>query len=359
MKEKISVLVVDDSKVAQLMFAHILESDPRIQIAGVVSNGEEALKFVKAHQPDIVLMDILMPRMDGYEATRLIMESNPLPIVICSVAADPKEVATMFRVMEAGALTCVEKPAGRGHPDFDRTAANLVQTLKLMSEVKVVRRRPRSQPIPIQPEALSPDWRPNTSEIEFVGIGASTGGPPVLQTILAGLPKNFVVPILIVQHISHGFLPGLADWLNQTTGLQVHVGAHGVRPLPGHVYLAPDDFHMGLNANRSLLLTREEPENGLRPAVSFLFRSLAGVCGARALGILLTGMGKDGVDGLKLMKECGAITIAQDRDSSVIHGMPGQAIAIGAARYVLPADKIADALVSFVQRGNAAAEIRP
>jgi two-component system chemotaxis response regulator CheB len=177
-------------------------------------------------------------------------------------------------------------------------------------------------------------------------MGASTGGPPVLQTILSGLPKDFPVPLLIVQHIARGFLPGMVDWLSQTTGLRVQIAAHGAIPLPGHAYVAPDDFHLAADARGHLVLAREDAEGGLRPAVSYLFRSLADSYGANAVGVLLTGMGKDGAAELKRMKAHGAYTIAQDRDSSIVHGMPGAAIELGAATQVLPADKIAGALIA-------------
>jgi two-component system chemotaxis response regulator CheB len=179
----------------------------------------------------------------------------------------------------------------------------------------------------------------------------------VLQTILASLPKDFSVPILIVQHIAHGFLPGLVEWLNQTTGLQVHIAAHGVCPLPGHVYFAPDDLHMGVSSSGRIFLAREEPENGLRPAVSYLLRSLAEVCGPNALGILLSGMGRDGAMELRLMKDRGATTIAQDRESSVVHGMPGEAIQLGGVTHVLAAEKIADSLITLANRRSVAGGI--
>ena len=350
---KINVLVAEDSPVTRLLLIHLLESDAQIRVIGAVGDGHAALDFVQQNQPDVVLMDIYMPRMDGFEATRRIMETHPVPIVICSGTANPRETATTFRSLEAGAVACIDKPVGHGHPDFAAVAANLVQTVKLMSEVKVVRRWPRARSTaPPAPQVRPVESKYASTEIKLIGIGASTGGPPVLQTVLAGLPKNFPAPVLIVQHIARGFLPGMAEWLNQTTGLQVHIASYGIHPLPGHVYLAPDDFHMGVGAGARILLTREEPENGLRPAVSFLFRSLAEKCGANALGVLLTGMGSDGAAELKLMKDKGAFTIAQDRESSVVHGMPGVAIELGGATHVLPADSIAGALVTLVNRRN-------
>jgi two-component system chemotaxis response regulator CheB len=225
----------------------------------------------------------------------------------------------------------------------------MLETVKLMSEVRVVRRTPRARGA-LWASAGDPaaPARRNAAQVRVIGIGASTGGPPVLQTILAGLPKNFSVPVLVVQHIARGFLAGMAEWLNQSTGLRVHVADHGMTPLPGHVYLAPDDFHMGTGGSGEIVLTREEPENHLRPAVSFLFRTLAQAYGPAALGVLLTGMGRDGALELKQLRDTGAITIAQDHESSVVHGMPGAAIALNGATHVLPADKIADVLAALV-----------
>jgi two-component system chemotaxis response regulator CheB len=358
-ERKINVLVADDSKVTRMFLVHLLESDPQICVIGAVNDGQAALDFLQENKPDVVLMDIHMPRLDGFEATRCIMETQPVPIIICTATTDPKEVATTFRSMEAGAVACIEKPIGREHTDFDAMVTNLLQTVKLMSEVKVVRRWPRSRLAPLPaPVARPAELRPASAAVKLIGMGASTGGPPVLQTVLASLPKDFPVPILIVQHIARGFLPGMAEWLNQTTGMQIHVASYGTCPLPGHVYLAPDDFHMGISASGRILLTKEEPENGLRPAVSFLFRTLAEVCGPNALGVLLTGMGKDGAAELKLMKDKGAVTIAQDRESSVVHGMPGEAIEAGGAMHVLSADNIPAALIALVNRKTITCETK-
>ena len=353
-ERKIKVLVAEDSTVARMLLVHLLESDAQIHVVGAVADGQAALDFIGKHRPDVVVMDIHMPRLDGFEATRRIMETQPVPIVICSATAAVKDVITTFRAMEAGAVACIAKPLSRGHDNFEAMAAHLLETVKLMAEVRVVRRTARSRPALacVAHPAPAVSWQPAQTEIKLIGIGASTGGPPVLQAILAGLPKDFSVPLLVVQHIARGFLAGMAEWMNQTSGLKIHVASYGTLPLPGHVYLAPDDFHMGIGVGGAIILTRQAPENHLRPSISFLFRSLAAVCGPNALGVLLTGMGKDGAEELKAMKDKGAITIAQDRESSVVHGMPGAAIAVGGATHVLPANEIAAALVALVGQNN-------
>jgi two-component system chemotaxis response regulator CheB len=286
-----------------------------------------------------------MPGLDGFETTRRIMESRqPLPIIICTATSDPAEVAIAFRAMEAGALACLGKPVSHAHPEYASLARQLLETVTLMSEVRVVRRWPRSR----ESATVAAPLRFSTGT-RLVGIGASTGGPPVLQTILAGLSKDFPMPLLIVQHIAHGFLGGFVEWLNQTSSLDVQIAAHGVTPQPGHAYVAPDDFHMGVDAGGHIVLARSEPESGLRPAASHLFRTLAQNHGPDAVGVLLTGMGRDGAAELKLMRDSGAETIAQDRESSVVHGMPGAAIALGGAAQILPADRIAHALLQLAQ----------
>ncbi len=345
--KKTLVLVVDDSPSMRMMLVHVLESDPRIQVIGTVNDGQAAIDFLAAGQPkpDVVLMDIHMPRLDGFEATRHIMETRPLPIVICTATADPRELAVAFRSMEAGAVACVEKPTSLDDPDYEASARNLQQTICLMAEIKVVRRWSRPATAPRM--TAVPLDRPRQHRL--IGIGASTGGPPVLQTILAGLPRDFAAPLVIVQHIARGFLPGMVEWLNQTTNIQVRIASHGTVPEPGHAYIAPDDFHLTVSAGGRMLLTREDPVSGLRPAVASLFRTLADHLGRNAIGVLLTGMGKDGAAELRQMRDAGALTIAQDRESSVVHGMPGEAIALGAAAHVLAADRIARFLVQEIE----------
>jgi two-component system chemotaxis response regulator CheB len=347
----IRVLVVEDSLVVRGLLVHILRSDPEIQVIGTAGDGNEALQFLAAQKPDVVTMDIHLPRMDGLEATRRIMETQPVPIVIVSANWNPEEVATTFRAMEAGAVALVEKPRGPGHPEHTAMAAKLVQTVKAMAEVRVIRRWARARPAEAAPAPPPPPPIVQApAPIQIVAIGASTGGPPVLHTILAALPPDFPVPLLIVQHIAAGFVGGLAQWLAQSAGRGIHVAAAGQQPLPGNAYLAPDGAHMGIDRGGRITLSQSDPENGLRPAVNYLFRSVIDALGARAAGVLLTGMGRDGAEELKRMKDRGAITIAQDKASSVVHGMPGEAIKLDGATYVLPPDKIAATLALLVKK---------
>jgi two-component system chemotaxis response regulator CheB len=345
----IRVLVVEDSPVIREFLVYILGSDPAIQVVDAVNNGEDAIEAVRLKKPDVITMDIHMPKMDGFEATRIIMETQPTPIVIVSGSSTAKEVAVTFRAMEGGALAIVPRPKGIGQPDYEATVKELIQTVKLMSEVKVVRRwsnlKKRDIPIPDKFAAMEV-----SRDVKIVAIGASTGGPIALQTILSELPKDFPVPVVIVQHIASGFAEGFSEWLGQSSRFPVHVAADGEYLLPGHVYVAPDGFHLTVKADSRIVLNREEAADGLRPSVSYLFDSVAKAFGNNALGVLLTGMGKDGAKELKAMKHQGSITIAQDEKSSIVHSMPGEAIRLDAATHVLPLEKIAPALISLVKK---------
>ena len=349
----IRVLVVEDSAVVRQLLVHILKSDPEIEIAGTAADGEEALIAVEQTRPSVITMDIHMPGMNGFDVARRIMERRPTPIVIVSGALDPHETTSAFQTLDSGALAILLKPVGIGSPEFERTAAELVRTVKVMSEVKVVRRWAKpGRTHADYAKHLVPAASPVVKHVCAVAIGASTGGPQVIQTILSHLPGNFPVPIFAVQHIASGFTTGFVDWLSQSSKLPVHVATHREMSVPGHVYLAPDAFHLKVGPDRRLLLTEDEPENGLRPSVSTLFRSVAEVYGGKSVAVLLSGMGRDGAQELKLLKDLGATTIAQDRESSVVHGMPGEAIRLGGTTYVLSQEKIAPALTSLVCDGG-------
>jgi len=345
----VKVLIVEDSPVMQEFLTYIINSEPGFNIVGVVSDGIQAVEAVMRLKPNVIAMDWQMPNLDGKEATRVIMETNPTPIVIVTGNHAVKDVAVTFSLMEAGALAIVKKPHAINHPDYKNEVFQLVQTLKLMSEIKVVRRYSRTKR-EFPPEMRIPE-KPikEKSEIQIVAIGASTGGPIVLQKILTGLPKDFPFPLLIVQHISQGFVEGFVEWLSKTTNFPLHVASNGDIPLPGHGYVAPDNFHLGIDGTSKIVLSSHPPENGLRPSVAFLFRTVAIALGQGAIGVLLTGMGRDGAKELKLMQDCGAITIAQDEESSVVFGMPGEAVSLNAANHVLNPDGIIRFLSTFAK----------
>lgn len=345
----IKVLIVEDSLVIQEFLNHILSSAPGIKVVGIASDGEEALEAVLRKKPDVITMDIHMPKLNGFEATRKIMETQPVPIIIVSGSSTVKEVSTAFKAVEAGAVAIVARPRGIGHPDYEKTARELIQTVKLMSEVKVVKRLPhvRKVTVPVAPP-LGVTAAPR--KIQVVAIGASTGGPIALKTILSGLAKKFPVPILIAQHIASGFITGFVQWLTEASGFPIHIATDEELLLPGHAYIAPEGYHLMINYGNRIALKRNENPNSLSPLVSYLFESVAKVFGQGAIGILLTGMGKDGAESLKFMKEQGGVTIAQDRETSVVFGMPKEAIELDAATHVLSPDQIVQFLLQMVSR---------
>lgn len=350
----IKVLVVEDSASIRQLLVHILQEEPGIEVVGTAGNGVEALEALARTSPDLVTVDVNMPRMNGFELTRRIMETQPVPVIIVSASWQPDEVATTFSAVEAGAVAIIGKPRGPGHRDHKEEAQKLIDTVKAMAEVKVVRRWARSRMLdpkaPAAAGAVPPRALDAIPAIRLVAIGASTGGPLVLQTILARLPRKFGVPVLIVQHIAAGFLDGMAEWLGSTTGFPVQVAGAGELALPGRAYLAPDGLHTGVASDGRIVLSLEAPDEGLRPSVAHLFASVARVYGANAAGVLLTGMGRDGAKGLKLMRQQGAVTIAQDQESSVVFGMPGEAVKLDAAAYVLGPERIAALLEAVVDR---------
>ncbi len=344
----IKVLVVDDSPVSREFIAHLLAADPEIEVIGTARDGAEAVEFVSRKMPDVVTMDIIMPVMNGLEATRRIMEKHPLPIVVVSNHWDPSVVATTFQALEAGALAIVQRPKGIGHPDHEATALDMVRKVKLMSEVRVVGRRLRKKEAAL-PEKADVTLHEIPIGAMVVAIGASTGGPPVIRTILQGLPRDFPVPVLVVQHIASGFLKGMVDWLADSSSLPMRIAIHGEALRPGQVYFAPEGQNMGLEKGGNIQLSEDGADQVLKPSVDHLFRCVANLCGPNAVGLLLSGMGRDGAEGLKQMRAKGGLTIIQDRLSSVVFGMPGAALELGAAEYVLPPDKMVALLSQFTK----------
>jgi two-component system chemotaxis response regulator CheB len=335
----IKTLIVDDSKIIREFMIHLLSSDPEIQIIGVACNGNEAIDFVREKRPDVITMDIHMPVMDGYEATRIIMETNPTPIVVVSGSLKVNDVANSFKLFEAGALAVVLRPPGIEDAGYKDASKALINTVKLMSEIKVIKRFPKRTFDQYKPIILKQPLNKEIGNIQLIAIGASTGGPVVLRKILSELPENIPVPILIVQHIAKGFIKGFRDWLSNTSMIPLTIAKDGEQLFPGIGYIAPDDFQMGITSGLKILLSKSVA-SGLCPSVDFLFHSVSEVLEANAIGILLTGMGKDGAKELKSMRDKGAITIAQDEASCIVYGMPAEAMKNGAVDHVLSPDKI-------------------
>jgi len=342
----IRVLVVDDSPTMRQVIRAVLESDSELKVVGEAYNGINAVALCEKLQPDIITMDIRMPEMNGFEAIRTIMAESPRPIVVLTSTRSDIELGTSFNAIDAGALMVCGKP--RGLPGEDPAADRLIQQIKIMAEVKVVRRRwhltekKTQSSLEKTVEANSIATRPLTPRL--IAIGTSTGGPPALQMILKEFTASLPVPVVIVQHISSGFVEGLAHWLDGTTPLRVKVAEICEVLEAGTVYLAPEDQHLMVTKHGRVRLRASPEVDGHRPSATVLFESVAESYGPNAVGILLTGMGRDGAQGLKTLREKGGHTIAQDEASSVIFGMPKEAIALGAAEKVLSLEQITSRL---------------
>ncbi len=346
----IRVLIVEDSRVYRELLVSVFQSAPDLQVVGTARNGDEGIRLARRLKPDVITMDIHMPEVDGYEATRRIMEEIPRPIVMISGSLNKNEHKLTFDAIQAGALSVLDKPTMDDPPEVHQ---QLISQIRLLSEVRVVRRwakkSPQRKPADDTPLSLHNLPSRSDSKVQMVAIASSTGGPGALSATLGPLPADFPVPILIVQHVTVGFGQGLADWLNGQTALKVRIAKHADEPQPGEVLIAPDDYHMTVNSMGLISLNRAPLSHGLRPAADYLFHSVAKTYGKSAVGIILTGMGSDGAEGLLAMRDMGARTIAQDEDTCVVFGMPAVAIKLGAAEQIKPLPHIAEALIQLVQ----------
>ncbi|GJD63033.1 chemotaxis-specific protein-glutamate methyltransferase CheB [Methylobacterium frigidaeris] len=350
-------MLVEDSLVVRQLLAHIVSRDPRLALVAAVDSGEEALREIHRVQPDVISMDIRLPGIDGLETTRRIMAERPTPIVVVADAVEDSSLKISMNALRAGALSVVEKPVGTGHRAYEAIADQICTQLRIMSQVPVIRRRPIGAERLSRTDAPREEVRgtlPATQSPSVLAVAASTGGPPAFAKLLGALPADFSLPVLLVQHMGAAFMEGFADWLNGVVPLTVVVAGEGVRPQPGHVYVAPGDRHLALGPSGLLTLLDEAPVGGQRPSATVLFRSIARHAGPRGFGVLLTGMGEDGAAGLLDMHLAGAATIAEHESSAVVYGMPAAAVRLKAAGSVLPLDLIAPRILRAVQTGLSA-----
>lgn len=333
------VLVVEDSLTERELLVEILRADPEIEVVGQAKDGQEALQLAIDLRPNLIAMDVHMPRMDGLEATRAIMVEAPTPILLVSSSAMGREVELSFEALRAGALAMIEKPGHPGSPHFERRRSQLLSLAKALSQVHVVRRWAASNgrgepPLQLVRQRVVP-------RIRIIAIAASTGGPAALRELLAALPADLSVPIVVVQHIARGFVSGFADWLRPQCALRVTV-AQDLEPLvPGSVFIAPDDRQLGVASEGWVRVTQDPPIEGFRPSATHLFRTAAAAYGPGVAAVMLTGMGSDGVDGLRAIKAAGGLVIAQDEATSVVYGMPREASRAGVVDLELPLPDIA------------------
>lgn len=348
--KKIRVLVVEDSQVIREFLSHLIERDPRLELAAAVESAEEALRILDQVFPDVISMDIRLPGMNGFEATKQIMRDRPTPIVVVSASVEREDLRVTMNALRAGALTVLEKPSGSTSSDYEALAERLCTQLAIMSQVKVIRRRgaatglgsvqdwPRVRPIAVS----------GKSGDQVLGIVASTGGPSALAQVLSGLGADFPLPILVVQHITASFLDGFASWLENVCPFSVEIVRDRAALQGGKVYLAAPDRH--LCALKAFVRSDGGPPvSAQRPSGTVLFQSMARTHGSQAIGILLTGMGEDGAEGLLRLRECGGYTIAEHESTAVVYGMPAEAVRLGAACESLPLPSIAGRVLEWLR----------
>jgi len=339
----IRILITEDSEVVATILQAIFDAEPDFMVIGRACNGHEAVRMANELKPDLITMDIRMPVMDGFEATRMIMSTNPTPIVVISSSVDNEELRITFHALEEGALAVIEKPRGLQHPDFEKVREELVQTIRAMAEVKLVRRtRPKASK-----EIFQAHLSKRNISHKVVALVSSTGGPQALAEIIGSLPFSYPLPILIVQHISPGFINGLVSWLRGHTLLEIKLAEHNQPIKPGTIYLAPDDFHLKVNHINGKLVTeldKSPPIQRFRPAGTALLESLSEHCGDSTIAGILTGMGSDGAVGLQKLHQHGSQTFVQDKESCIVYGMPAAAVALECVDQVLPLAEIANHL---------------
>ncbi len=341
----IRVLVVEDSPLMCKILTTVMNSDPQILVVAIANNGKEAVELVPCLKPDIITMDMDMPVMDGFEATKEIMAYHPTPILIVSSSVFRLGMEKVFKAISHGALDVIDKSELELVGD-KKSGETLIAKIKFLTDVRIM-----DQPIvKLRNERPLVDLKTPKKKVsdKIVAMVASTGGPQALLKILKRLPEDFPCGIVIVQHITNGFLSGLVDWLTKECKIKIKIGEDSEEIRPGVAYIAPDNFHMRVAEGGKISLSNEPLNAGHRPSGDVLLESVARTYGKRSVGTILTGMGRDGAMGMKAIKESQGKTIAQNEKSCVVFGMPNAAIEMNVVDKVLPLENIAEEIVLMV-----------
>jgi len=332
---KIRLLIVDDSALMREALKSIIEQDPGIEVVGLAKNGKEGVEKALLLKPDVITMDLKMPMMSGLEATEAIMEELPIPIIVVS----SMDTTVIVKALSIGAMDFVAVTS-----DIETIAADLISKIKIASRVRPLRRMKIKICAVKASKELS---KKETSRV--IAIGVSTGGPQALQQVFAKLPPNFPCGILVVQHMSKGFIDGLAEWLNTTSCLHVSIAKVGDIIGKGMIMLAPDDLHMRIGSDGRVTLSENTSKSIVHvPSIDVMMKSVADYYGEKAIGVIMTGMGQDGVEGIRAIKNAGGVTIAQDEKSSVVFGMNKVAVDTGLADRVIALERIAEELINII-----------
>lgn len=344
----IRVLIAEDSALTAKFITAILETDPDITVVAVAKTGEEAVQLAAKLHPDLITMDIHMPVMDGTEATKQIMARTPTPILLLTSSTLREDGGSVFDAMSFGALDMLNKDVLDRILSDESLGKALIDQVKMLVRIRVI-----THPLArLELRAATPVFsgiQSSVSEKKMVGIAASTGGPEALQLILKALPADFPTPILVVQHITPGFVAGFAEWLDHYTALKVKVAENNEEMRPGYVYVAPTELQFRVNKGRYAAINDDPAVDGQRPSGTVLFQSLAQFHGRNSLGVILTGMGRDGAKGLKQLRDAGGYVIAQAEPNCAVYGMPKAAVDLGAVHESVPLEDIANRIVRWIQ----------
>jgi len=337
----IRILIAEDSNTVRELLHKLVSADSQIIVVGLAKDGAEALALTEQLHPDVILMDILMPGINGIQAAAMIMKSVPTPIVMISAVTEVRDSQLALDAFDAGVMAVLNKPPGPDAPGYKAAANHIISTLKAIAAVKIRNK----QQVPLAANIGQ------QQTIRLIAIAASVGGPAALQTLFSQLNTDLGVPVLVVQHIAQGFVTSLVTWLQNSSDLPISIALNGEHMQPGHIYFAPDNCHLAVSGNH-IYLNHGAAIKGFRPSASALFKSVGTEFKNTVAAVILTGMGDDGVEGLKIVKQFGGLVIAQDQASSVVFGMNGQAVAKGLVDTILPLGEIAALLTSLAQQSK-------